>query len=151
MRFKLLPAVSALAGLAAFLPAGIAAMGLVTFLLITLATVLLSTLLLVYELRQYPTLSPSLPSARQPRSSTRQCLSSAGKIGGGGLNGLNCLTGNLIALSLAGLTDPRNLLLLSWLNVLVVPYVLLAVFYLRRAVKQWCIGCLGLPVVLAGA
>jgi hypothetical protein len=65
--------------------------------------------------------------------------------------GLNSFTGNLIALLLAGLTDPKNLLILSWLDVLVVPYVLFAVWYQRRPVRQWSIGCLGLPVVLAAA
>jgi hypothetical protein len=139
MRFKhllLLPALSALAGLAAFFPAGISAIGPITFLLITLATVLLSTFLLKYELNQQPPLLP------QP---------AAGKIGGSSFLGLSSFTGNLIALSLAGLTDPKNLLIFSWLNVLVVPYVLFAVYYQRRAVRQWSIGCLGLPVVLAGA
>lgn len=132
-----MPVLSAFAGLAAFLPAGIAAMGPITFLLITLATVLLSTFLLRYESHRQPILLPSLPSVE--------------KISRGGFIGLSSFTGNLIALSLAGLIDPKNLLLLSWLNVLVVPYVLFAVYYQRRAVRQWSIACLGLPVVLAGA
>ena len=152
MQFKhllLLPALSALAGLAAFFPAGMAAMGPITFLLITLATVLLSTFLLRYESHQ-PPLLPQPPPLLQPLSSTGQARATAG-INGGGFIGLSSFTGNLIALSLAGLTDPKNLLILSWLNVLVVPYVLFAVYNQRRAVRQWSIGCLGLPVVLAGA
>jgi hypothetical protein len=131
----LLPALSALIGPVAFWPAGIAAMGLITFLLITLGAVLLSTFLLGYEMHQHP-LSQPLPSA--------------GKNSGGGLIGLSSFTGNLIALLLTGFTDPKNLLILSWLNVLVVPYMLFAVWYQRRPVRQWSIACLGLPVVLAG-
>lgn len=142
MRFKLLPALSALAGLAAFFPAGVAAVGPITFLLITLATVLLSTFLVGYEMQEPPALLPS--------PSSGQFLPSAGKNNGGGFVGLSCFTGNLIALSMAGLTDPKNLLLLSWLNVLVVPYILFTVWYQRRAVRQWSIACLG-SVVLAGA
>jgi len=125
-------------------------MGPIAFLLITLATVLLSTFLLKYELNQ-PPLLPQPPPLLQPLSSTSQSLPAAGKIGGSSFLGLSSFTGNLIALSLAGLTDPKNLLILSWLNVLVVPYVLFAVYNQRRAVRQWSIGCLGLPVVLAGA
>ena len=132
----LLPALSALAGLVAFWPAGIATLGLLAFLLITLGAVLLSTFLLGYELHQHP-LSQPLPPA--------------GKIGAGGFVGLSSFTGNLIALLLVGLTDPKNLLILAWLNVLVVPYVLFAVWYQRRPVRQWSIACLGLPLVLAAA
>lgn len=145
-----MPVLSAFAGLAAFLPAGIAAMGPITFLLITLATVLLSTFLLRSELHQQPPLLPQHPPLLQPLSSTSPSRVAAG-INGGGFIGLTSFTGNLIALSLAGLINPKDLLLLSWLNVLVVPYVLFAVYYQRRAVRQWSIACLGLPVVLAGA
>jgi hypothetical protein len=101
-----------------------AAMGPITLLLITLAAVLLSIFLLRHESHEQPPLLPSLPPGTPP-------LSSPDKNGGGSFIGLSSFTGNLIALSLAGLTDPKNLLI--------------------RAVRQWSIGCLGLPVVLAGA
>ena len=90
MQFKhllLLPALSALAGLAAFFPAGMAAMGPITFLLITLATVLLSTFLLRYESHQ-PPLLPQPPPLLQPLSSTGQARATAG-INGGGFIGLS--------------------------------------------------------------
>ena len=132
----LLPFLSALAGLAAFVPAGMSAVGPITFLLITLNTVLLSTFLLRFEWHERPPMAHA-PGAVAPSLSPLSYFTS--------------FTGNLMILLLVGLIDPRSELLLAWLNVLVVPYVLFAVFYQRRPVRQWCVMYLSLPVVLAGA
>lgn len=136
------------------LPSLLALASLTTFSLITLAAVLLSTLLLQYELRQLGVtpppvagkdpgkigpkpLDPTLPATRQKRNSVFTVFT--------------YFVSNLAAFLLIGLIPPNALLALCWLNVLVVPYVLFTVYYGRRAVKQWGIVVLGLPIVLAGA
>ena len=144
-----LPVTAAFAGLAAFVPAAMASVGLITFLLITLAAILMSTFVLRYELHESPPVSQPLPAAMNPTGSPAPPADLPGPLTP--LSYFTSFTGNLMILLLAGLIDPVGELLLGWLNVLVVPYVLLAVFYQKRPVRPWCVMYLGLPVVLAGA
>lgn len=63
--------------------------------------------------------------------------------------GFTYFTGSLFFLLFSGIADPPALFLLSWLNVLALPYTVFSVYYQWHIVKQWCRMCLTVQVLLA--
>jgi len=57
--------------------------------------------------------------------------------------------GGLTLLLLSGIANPITLKILSWITLVVTPYVFYSVYYQWRVAKQWCVLCLSVQVVLS--
>lgn len=63
--------------------------------------------------------------------------------------GLVYFTNGFIALMIAGLTQSTLLVsLVAWLSVASLPIVLLSVYFQWRVIKQWCLLCLSIQIIL---
>ncbi|MDP1810801.1 MAG: vitamin K epoxide reductase family protein [Sediminibacterium sp.] len=57
-------------------------------------------------------------------------------------------TGGLLLLIFSGQRLNENIFIVSWFNILAAPYTVFSVYYQWRVVKQWCVLCLGVQLML---
>jgi len=64
------------------------------------------------------------------------------------LLGLTYFLGGLLSVLAQGIFNPSMLYLLSWMNILSLPYIIFSIYYQWRVVKKWCILCLTIQAIL---
>lgn len=139
-----LPALTILDCCLAFANDGIGAIGPVLFTILTLAGCGISALLLWHEIDEFnPTVKQICNIGRKVNCSAI-LNSKAAKIFGisWSILGSTYFMGMFIALLIGGITDKVNLFLLSWINIMALPYIAYSICYQYFVAKQWCTLCL---------
>ncbi|MFT4094204.1 MAG: vitamin K epoxide reductase family protein, partial [Niabella sp.] len=140
----LVPALIVLTGLIAFIQQGAAALLPVLFATFTLLGCVATLLLLYYEHDQYNPALRQICSAGAKVNCGAVLNSKAANILGisWSLVGFGYFAGGLLLLLFTGITNTQTLGLLSWLNILALPYIFFSLYYQWKIVKQWCVLCL---------
>jgi uncharacterized membrane protein len=116
----------------------------IAFTLLTLGGCIITLLLLWQEIDQH---NPALKQICQS-GKTINCAailnSKAAKIAGLSWSsiGFTYFMGTLLLLLTNGISNPAILQLLSWINVLALPYTIFSIYYQWKVAKQWCLLCL---------
>ncbi|MBB6110878.1 Uncharacterized membrane protein [Mucilaginibacter lappiensis] len=145
-----IPAIVIIAGLLTLTQLGANALLPVAFTLITLAGGITGALLLWYEIDQHNPVFQQICNAGKKVNCGAILQSKAAKIGGisWSVLGFSYFMGILLLLLFSGITNPTALFVISWLNVVAVPYVIFSIYYQWRVAKQWCVLCLCVQGVL---
>lgn len=145
-----LPLLIFFAGLITFYQFGTVASLPVIFSLFTLSGCVFSALLLWYEVDQYNPALNQICNSGTKVDCGAVLDSKASKIAGISWSsiGFTYFMGLLLLSLFLGLTNPLELITVSWLNVLALPYVVFSIYYQWRVVKQWCVMCLGVQLLL---
>lgn len=146
----LIPTILFSASISIFIQHGVAALLPFLFAVFTMTGGIICVLLLWYEVDQF---SPVLQQICSPRKKVncRAVLQSKGsKIAGVKWStiGFCYFTGMLLLLLFLGIGNPLALVVVSWVNIMAVPYVIFSVYYQWRVAKQWCSLCLGIQALL---
>lgn len=120
------------------------------FALLTLTGALIGVLLLWYEVDQYNPALKQICSTGKKVNCRAVLHSKASKIAGISWSaiGVTYFTGELLLFLCTGITTLSTLALVSWINLLALPYVVFSVYYQWRVARQWCLLCLGVQAVL---
>jgi protein-disulfide isomerase/uncharacterized membrane protein len=139
-----IPVIWLIAGAFAFVQNGMSALLPFIFSGLTLAGTVIGGLLLWYELDQYNPLLQQICSAGKKVNCGAILQSKASKIMGISWStiGFTYFMGQLILELCTGIANPQTLLVLSWLNVLALPYVFFSLYYQWKVARQWCVLCL---------
>jgi uncharacterized membrane protein len=139
-----IPALIFIAGTLSFLRNGISALLPFVFSIFTLAGTVIGVLLLWYELDQYNPVLQQICSAGKKVNCGAILQSKASRIMGISWStiGITYFTGQLLLALFTGITNPRTLFVLSWLNIMALPYVFFSIYYQWKVAKQWCVLCL---------
>ena len=134
-----------------FFKYGTSSIAAIIYTLTTLAGVFVSTLLLWYEVDQNnPALQQICSSGK--KTNCRAILhSKASKIFGisWSVIGFTYFAGSLLSLLITGIYNLPILFVLSWLNVIALPYIIFSIYYQARIAKQWCVMCVTVQAILA--
>ncbi len=135
----------------AFAKNGIASIAAITYTLLTLARTIVGSLLLWYEVDQHNPALQQICSAGKKTNCSAIVHSAASKIFGisWSVIGFTYFAGSLISLLVVGIYHLPTLFILSWINVLALPYIVFSVYYQARIAKQWCVLCLAVQGILA--
>jgi len=122
----------------------------VCFTLVSFLGVLVGTLLLIYELDQYNPTLKQICSLGKKTNCGAVLNSKASKIFGISWStiGFSYFVGNLIALLADNIDSLPILSILSWINLIALPYILFSVYYQANVAKQWCVLCLSIQIIL---
>lgn len=139
-----IPAMIILVGITAFVRMGTSAILPFTFSVLTLLGAIVGSLLIWYELDQHNLVLHQICSAGKKVNCGAILNSKASKIAGISWSsiGLSYFMGELLLLLFTGVTDPQTLFIVSWLNVLALPYIVFSIYYQGKIAKQWCVLCL---------
>ncbi|OQP57763.1 hypothetical protein A3860_09050 [Niastella vici] len=145
-----LPLVFLVYGVFSFAQQGMNALLPFSMSILTLAGAVVGVLLLLFELDQY---TPVLQKICRPTNKINcgAVLNSRGaKIAGisWATLGFTYFSAQILLLLFWGITNPRALFVISWLNAMAAPYILFSVFYQWRVIKQWCVLCLSVQFIL---
>jgi len=116
----------------------------VIFTILTFIGCIITALLLWHQIDEYnPALKQICQSGKKVNCSAI-LNSKAAKIFGVSWSsiGFTYFMGMLLALLTSGSTNLPVLELLSWVNILALPYIFFSVYYQWRVAKQWCMLCL---------
>jgi len=121
------------------------------FTLFTLAGCVIGVLLLWHEVDEYNPTIRDICHAGKKVNCSAILNSTAAKVFGisWSILGSTYFIGMLLSLLTGGITNTYNLYLLSWINVIVLPYIIYSVSYQYFVAKQWCILCLAVQGILA--
>ncbi|NML35773.1 thioredoxin domain-containing protein [Chitinophaga sp. G-6-1-13] len=146
-----IPAIVALAATFAFLQAGISALLPFLFTSITLAGAVTCALLIWHELDQSNPVTQQICGYGEKSGCGAVLRSKASKIAGISWStiGFTYFMGQILLLLFSGIVNPRSLLIVSWLNILTLPYIFFSLYYQRQVVKRWCTLCLFIQGLLA--
>ena len=122
----------------------------IVFTVLTLIGVIVGALLLLYEVDQYNPTLQNVCHAGKKTNCDAILNSNASKIFGisWAALGFTYFAGILFSLLGSGIVSPSFLFIASWLNVIVLPYIIYSIYYQWRIAKQWCTMCLTVQVVL---
>ena len=139
-----------IAWIIAFTSTGTASWLPIVFSFITLCGCAISILLLWYDIDQHNPALKQICSTGKKINCGAILQSKAAKIIGISWStiGFTYFAGMLILMLFSGLTNSITLFTLSWLNVLVLPYVAYSIYYQWRIAKQWCALCLSIQALL---
>lgn len=139
-----IPIIMLLSGVPALVRGGINALPPCIFSILTLLGAITSALLLLYDLDQYNPVLRQICGANKKVNCASILNSKYSKIAGISWSsiGLTYFMGQMLLLSFTGIFNLRTLFILSWLNVLALPYVLFSIYYQSQVAKQWCVLCL---------
>ena len=139
-----MPLIVITSGVIAFAQIGGSALLPFIFSVITLVGCTIGSLLLWYEVDQQNPVLQQICSAGKKINCGAVLQSKASKIAGVSWSaiGFTYFVGILLLLLFSGITNPIALFIISWLNVLALPYVGFSVYYQWRIAKQWCVLCL---------
>jgi uncharacterized membrane protein len=123
----------------------------VCYTLLTLAGSIVCTLLLWYEVDNHNPMLQQICTGGQKTNCNAVLNSGASKIWGisWSVIGFTYFIGSLITLLVSGIYNPPVLLILSWLNVSVLPYIIFSIYYQLKIAKQWCVLCVTIQLILA--
>lgn len=129
---------------------GIASIAAIVYTLLTLTGALVSTLLLWYEVDQHNPALQQLCSAGKKTNCNAILHSKASKVFGISWSaiGFTYFAGSLLSLLVTGVYNLPVLFVLTWLNVIALPYIIFSIYYQARIAKQWCIMCLSVQAIL---
>ena len=133
-----------------FSGSGLHAASPVIYTLLSLAGSVTAIFLLWYEVDQYNPALRQICSGGNRTNCSAILRSKAAKVWGisWSVIGFTWFAGNLLSLLLNSIYDLPLLFILSWLNVLALPYVVFSVYYQARIARQWCVLCLTVQVIL---
>ena len=122
----------------------------VLFTLITLMGCIVTALLLWHEVDEYNPVVQQICQTSTKVNCSAILHSKASKIFGLSWSslGFSYFMGMLLTLIMTGIQNPASLTLLSWINVLAVPYIAFSVYYQWKVARQWCVLCLMVQGVL---
>lgn len=148
--FLSVPVIAIIAGISALFNYGTSAIYPVLFSLLSLAGSIIGSLLLWYEVDQYNPVLQQICSSGKKVNCGAILNSKASKIAGisWSVIGFSYFAGSLFMLLFSGIINPQAIFVLTWLNVLAIPYVFFSVYYQWRIAKQWCVLCLCVQGVL---
>jgi len=117
----------------------------------TLLGCVITLLLLWYEVDSHNPQLAQLCKYNKKTSCQAVLQSTASKIWGTKWSaiGFTYFSGGLLTLLLTGLSNPLSLSILAWLNIAAAPYILYSLYFQWRVIKQWCVLCLCVQVILA--
>lgn len=127
------------------------ALASIVYTLITLAGTIVGSLLLWYEIDKHNPVLQQICSGSKKTNCNAVLSSSASKIFGisWSVIGFTYFAGSLISLLVSGIYNSSMLFILSWLNILGLPYIIFSIYYQSRIAKQWCVLCLSVQLLLA--
>lgn len=148
----LLPVLSIIAVIIGIEYAGRAAVTSTVYLSINLAGVAVSALLVWYDLDRYHPLLRQICTPGKKINCEAVLHSKGARLAGisWSIIGFTYFAAGLLSLLVSGITSPNIHFILSWLNVLAICYILFSIFYQWRVVRQWCILCIGVLLLLTG-
>ncbi|SDE20547.1 vitamin K epoxide reductase family protein [Niabella drilacis] len=116
----------------------------VVFTLIALSGTVVSTLLLWFEVDQYNPALKQICQAGKKVNCSAVLNSRASTLFGLSWSsiGFTYFAGMLILLLVTGIRNPVSLELLSWINMLALPYIGFSIYYQWKIARQWCLLCL---------
>lgn len=122
----------------------------IVFTVLTLIGVIVGALLLLYEVDQYNPTLQKVCHAGKKTNCAAILNSNASKIFGisWAAIGFTYFAGVLFSLLGSGIVSPSFLSIASWLNAIVLPYIIYSIYYQWRIAKQWCPMCLAVQAVL---
>jgi len=149
-KFLALPIMVLAASLVSLIQSGSTAVLPVLFALTTLAGCITTALIIWYELGAYNPVLQQICGGGKKRNCGAVLHSRASKIGNisWSVIGFCYFTGGLLLLLFNRLVSVQTLSLLSWINVLALPYVFFSVYYQWRIARQWCMFCLTVQLLL---
>ncbi|MEO6979925.1 MAG: vitamin K epoxide reductase family protein, partial [Mucilaginibacter sp.] len=144
------PCVALVSGVFALMQNGTSSFLPFLFLLLALAGVLLGVVLIWYELDQHNPILSQICSAGKKINCGAILQSKAAKIAGISWSaiGLSYFVGQLLLLMFTGITNLNTLVALSWISLIVLPYIFYSLYYQYKIAKQWCVLCLCVQGVL---
>ncbi|MBC9910523.1 vitamin K epoxide reductase family protein [Chitinophaga varians] len=139
-----IPAIVALAAIFAFLHTGMSALLPFLFTTITLAGAVTSALLVWHELDQSNPVTQQICGYGEKSGCGAVLRSKASKIAGISWSaiGFTYFMGQILLLLFSGIVNPRSLLIVSWLNILTLPFLFFSIYYQWQVIKRWCTLCL---------
>lgn len=145
-----LPVVALGSGVLALMQNGVSSFLPFLFLMLTIVGVLLGVVLIWYELDQHNPVLSQICNAGKKINCNAILQSKAAKIAGIGWSaiGLSYFMGQLLLLLFTGITNTNTLLALSWVSVIVLPYIFYSLYYQYSIAKQWCVLCLCVQGIL---
>lgn len=145
-----IPTIVLVAGVIAFMRNGISFWLPFAFLLLAFSGFVIAVLLLLYEFDQYNPVLQQICSAGKKVNCGAILQSKASKIAGISWStiGFTYFTGQLLLLLFTGIINLQTLFILSWLNVLALPYIFFSIYYQYQVAKQWCVLCLCVQSIL---
>ncbi len=114
------------------------------FTLLTLIGCVVTVLLLWYEVDNHNPALRQICQAGKKVNCTAILTSKASKVFGLSWSsiGFSYFAGMLTTLLVSGIESPHILSILSWINILSLPYIFFSVYYQWKIAKQWCLLCL---------
>jgi uncharacterized membrane protein/protein-disulfide isomerase len=145
-----IPLILLFSGVLSLIQNGINALLPFTFSILTLLGAITGVLLILYELDQYTPVIQKICKPGNKINCGAVLQSKASKIAGISWStiGFSYFTGQILLLLFSGITNPVSLFLVSLLNALAAPYILFSIYYQWRMVKQWCVLCLTVQILL---
>lgn len=122
----------------------------VIFTLLTLAGCIIGVLLLWHEVDEYNPAIKEICHAGKKVNCPAILNSNAAKIFGisWSVLGTTYFIGVLLSLLTGGVMNTANLFLLSWINVIALPYIIYSISYQWFIAKQWCVLCMAVQAIL---
>jgi len=134
----------------AFLTYGISSIFFILYTLLTLVGMLVAVLIILFDLKEYSPVLQRICSGGE-KSKCGAILNSKGASIFGiswSIVGFTYFSGALLSLLTLEANRLQTLFILSWLNILAIPYIFFSIFYQAKVAKQWCVLCLAVQVVL---
>jgi len=146
----LLPIMSLIACLFAYITHHSQALVPILFTLFTLLGCIICLLLLWHEIDEYNPVVRQICHAGKKVNCSAILNSDAAKIWGlsWSILGSTYFIGMLLSVLVGGITNIDNLFLLSWINLMALPYIVYSISYQWLIAKQWCVLCLAVQVIL---
>lgn len=122
----------------------------VLFTIITFIGCIVGVLLLWHQVDEYNPVINEICHAGKKINCSAILNSKAASIFGisWSVLGSTYFMGMLLSLLAGGITNTNNLFLLSWINVIALPYIIYSISYQWLVAKQWCILCLTVQAIL---
>ncbi|QPH38950.1 vitamin K epoxide reductase family protein [Pedobacter endophyticus] len=145
-----IPILSIVLGIYYFLQGGFDMILPFVYLLLTLTGCGITILLIWYELDRYNPILNQICTGGKKINCGAILQSNGSKIVGFSWSsiGFSYFNSILLILILGGLENKIVLFMLSWVNILVMPYLIFSIYYQWRVAKQWCILCLSVLAIM---
>lgn len=129
---------------------GLSALPPILFCTLTLTGVFIGALLIWYDIDRHNSILQQICTAGKKTNCAAVLRSKGAKVFGvsWSIIGVSYFFGSLAFQLITGLTNPKTLEILSWLNLFATPYVLYSVYYQWRIAKSWCVLCLAIQLIL---
>jgi len=123
----------------------------IVYTLLTLMGTTIGALLLWYEVDKHNPVLQQICTGGKKTNCNAVLSSDASKIFGISWSavGFTYFAGSLISLLASGIYHLHTLFILSWLNVLALPYIVFSLYYQSKIARQWCVLCLTVQAILA--